>query len=274
VQPSYLQKKTGLPSFNAGVRGGTPIDAWAMANAVHDRFPGTKVDYFWMLDVEAFQDGKVRSNLWDAPALARYVPSSLRQNQQLTGLTDLFSWQATKDSFNLLRARFGLGATTLTKRERRHAHDEFAADGYRNYDWSDARRANGVSLRQRIQQKIRGYTLQYDGYHHLSKRQCSYFEKTLAAMNSWGTEPLIIISPINPQLQATLAPLGAAARHRELVSYLNSLHSRYRFTVLDMLSIRSFGGSANAFYDGVHMELPNMHRMIDRAVAEAPDALQ
>lgn len=273
VQPSYFSQTTGLPGFNAGARGATPIDAWAMSNFIHNRFPGTRMDYFWMLDVEGFQDDQVRSNLWDAPELAQYVPSSVRKNQQLKGLRDLFSWQATKDSFQLLRAWAGNGST-LTKRQRQRKVDEFAPDGYRNYDWNDALQANGSSLEKRIRVKMRGYARQYRGYNHLARRQCTYFEKTLAAMNSWGTEPVIAISPINPRLLAALRPLGADDRHRDLVRYLESLHARYRFTVLDMFSISSFGGTSDAFYDGVHMTLPNMHRMIDQALADAPDAFQ
>ena len=31
VDPAYLAQRSGTPAFNAGVRGGTPVDAYAMA---------------------------------------------------------------------------------------------------------------------------------------------------------------------------------------------------------------------------------------------------
>ncbi len=268
IQPAYIQQKTGLPGFNAGVRSGTPIDAWAMVNYAHDRFPTVRKHYLWMLDVEAFADGTVKSNLFQSDALSRYFPSSLRNSSRLDDLTNLLSWQATKDSVKVVRAWVEHG-TALTRKQlkKQRKTGEFAPDGYRRYDFNDAALAKGRKLSDRLRGTTQEYRTIFSRYHKLAPLQKQYFEKTLAAMNSWGEQPTIVIPPEQPQMLAVLEPLGWSARHRDLLNYLGSLHDRYRFRVVDMSQVSSFGGSPAGFFDGVHMELPNYHRLIDTVLA-------
>ncbi len=47
-----------------------------------------------------------------------------------------------------------------------------------------------------------------------------------------------------------------------------------RFVLLDMTHIAAFHGSPSAFYDGVHMRLPDMHRLLRAVVAESGNALR
>ena len=268
IQPQYIQQKTGLTGFNAGVRSGTPIDAWAMVNYAHDRFPTVTKHYLWMLDVEAFADGTVKSNLFQVDALGRYFPASMRNSDRLSSFTDLLSWQATKDSFKVVRAWAEHG-TALTAKElkKQRKTGEFSPDGYRRYDFNDAALASGRTLADRLGGTTREYRTIFARYHELSPVQKDYFEKTLAAMNRWHEQPTIVIPPEQPRMLAVLEPLGWDARHRDLLAYLASLRDRYRFTVIDMSHVSSFGGSPDGFFDGVHMQLPNYHRLIDAVLA-------
>ena len=37
IQPTHIQKRTGLRGFNAAVSSSTPTDAWAFANLLHEK---------------------------------------------------------------------------------------------------------------------------------------------------------------------------------------------------------------------------------------------
>jgi hypothetical protein len=269
VEPAYIRQKTGMPGFNAGVRSGTPIDAWAMVRYAHDRFPGVRKHYLWMLDVEAFRSGAVKSNLLTVGALARYFPPSMRRSSRLTSLPDLLSWQATTDSLKVVRARIQRG-TSLTPHQQRKQRKtgEFSPDGFRRSDFNDDQMARGHTLDERLRGSIVEYRAIFGSYHELSGRQQRFFEQTLAAMNSNGEEPTIVISPVHPSLLAVIGPLGWNDRHRDVLAYLDSLSGRYRFQVADMSRISSFGGSPDQFFDGVHMRLANYHRLIDTVLAQ------
>jgi hypothetical protein len=81
---------------------------------------------------------------------------------------------------------------------------------------------------------------------------------------------LFVLTPIHPTLHKLIGPLGWDARHQKVLDYLARLHSKYRFTVIDMTSIATFGGSPDAFYDGAHMKVPNLRLMLDAVIARDP----
>ncbi len=79
-QPKYLEEKTGLRTFNAGVNGiGGTADAWAMTNFIADTWPDASPAYFWLLDVESFVPFKVQGRTANEPRLAQYVGRGGRQ---------------------------------------------------------------------------------------------------------------------------------------------------------------------------------------------------
>ena len=92
-------------------------------------------------------------------------------------------------------------------------------------------------------------------------------------MNAWGEAPVIVLSPMHPDLERELGPVGWSGRHADLVAYLKGLRPTYRFRALDFTSIRSFGGDRRAFYDPVHMRAANLHRMLSAVLRRAAGAL-
>jgi hypothetical protein len=266
IEPSYIQKQTGLRTFNAAVRSGTPLDAWAFANYIHHRFPGDDPRYLWMLDINAFQyqAPAFHDNLFHTPALARYFPSADRNSLSLSDAWTLLSWQTTKDSLRSVRAEIE-GTPPLIKADKR-APGEFTADGGRT---SGDFGTKGATLAVRI--KVTASQIKRD-YRSptFSPQPTHYFLKTLAAMNSWGISPVLVLTPIHPKLHAIIGPLGWDVRHRQVLAYLAGLQAKYRFTVIDMTSIASFGGSPDDFYDGSHMKVKNLRLMIDAILKRDP----
>lgn len=266
IDPAYLQKKLGQSGFNAAVSDGNPEDAWAFLNDIHARFPNAHPHFLWVLDVEALR-GAPDPGVLDTPALARFIPAKTRWSARLYGILPLLSWKAVRASVKVLQAEVsGKGI---------HLKDAvFTNNGYRSLDVHDIARADGSTLAAQLRASESLYSWVYRTiYPRLSPTEEGYVERTLAQMDAWGYAPVIVLSPIHPALRKVLAPLGWTARYHQVLAYMASLKPKYRFTFLDMTSISSFGGSPNLFYDGLHLTLPNVHRMLDAILRKAPGAL-
>jgi hypothetical protein len=261
IDPAYLERKLGQPGFNAAVSDGRPEDAWAFLNLLHARFPASRPHYLWLVDVEAFRP-TAGAGVLDTPALARYLPSGVRWRRRLSGLLALLSWSEAHASWRVLTGPAPKLASTV-----------FAPDGFRRYDVHDAAFAHGATLAGQLRASEALYAGVYSRYRRLDPGQERWFERTLAKMDAWGEPPLVVLTPVQPQMRRTLAPLGWSARRRQVLSFLAGLHARYRFRVVDMTDLASFGGSPRGFYDGFHMTLPNVHRLLDALLREDRRAL-
>jgi hypothetical protein len=270
LEPSYIRRKTGMRGFNAAVRSGTPLDAWAFANFVHDHWPGARQKYLWMLDVSAFQyqSAKVHGNLFRTPELAPYFPAADRGRLGASDVLDLLSWRATRDSYRSVKAKIQ-GLPPVVRKDRR-APGEYAPDGGRAGDFDIPGVADGAGLAVRIKATPEAAAAAYADP-PFSPEPVRYFERTLAAMNRWGATPVLVLTPIHPRLHALAGPLGWDARHQAVLDYLDRISSKYRFTVMDLTSIGSFGGTPEAFYDGTHMRVANLRLMLDEVLRRTPD---
>jgi hypothetical protein len=87
-------------------------------------------------------------------------------------------------------------------------------------------------------------------------------------------EPVIVLGPVHPAYRAAMGGPAYDRLNDELTAYLQGLHGRLRFTVADERNLATFGGTPDAFYDGIHMHVANMRKMLANAVKEAGTALQ
>ena len=266
INPIYLQRRPGQPGFNAAVSDGQPEDAWAFLNLIHSRFPKAHPHFLYMLDVEAFR-GTPDPGVLDTPQLARSIPFRQRWSARAHGILPLLSWKGVRASMRVLRkSAFGSGIPLR--------NTVFTKNGFRLVDSHDVARARGSTFADQLRGSEALYSWVYRTlYRRLSATQEHYFERTLAKMNAWGEAPVIVLTPIHPAMRAVLGPLGWNVRHRQVLAYLDALSKRYRFTLLDMTSLSSFGGSPRLFYDGFHLTIPNMHRLLDTLVRKERRAL-
>jgi len=260
-QPSYLEEKTGLRTFNAGVNGiGGTADAWAMTNFIADTWPDSQPKYFWLLDVESFVPFKVQGRTANEPRLAQYVgEASARHSVRALARavaqnrTTLFSWVTAKDSLRVIVNR------DQAKVKASKYRDTFLPDGMlRQRLWTEKEWA------KRFPKSVKRYgDLYRNAYKELDPEAQSYFERTLKLMNDQGATPLIVLTPINPKLLKVLGPLGWPERHQQVLDYVASLQGTYDFVFVDNTDITNFGADPQQFYDGVHMTTINTQRAID-----------
>jgi hypothetical protein len=260
-EPKYLEQKTGLRAFNAGVNGiGGTADAWAMTNFIHDTWPDSQPKYFWLLDVESFVPFKVQGRTANEPRLAQYVGDAGAGHDLRSVLravaenrATMFSWVTAKDSLRVILNRDKAKATASKYR------DTFLPDGmlkqrlWTEKEWS-----------KRFPKSVKRYgDLYRNAYKQLDPEAQSYFERTLKFMNDHGATPLIVLTPINPKLLKVLGPLGWPQRHQQVLDYVASLEGTYDFVFVDITDMTKFGADPVQFYDGVHMTTINTRRAID-----------
>ena len=274
VEPAFLQRRTGLASFNAAVSSATPADAWAFANFMRDRFPSQSQRVLWLVDVESFRPRPIDSGLLETPALARYFSAKARAGATLASLSALLSWHTAEDSLRLATSERASAATRVACTYRTNGVTEYTPDGFRAWDFHDRTRSRGIGLRAGLDLTIGEYSSIYrNEYPALSDVAKRRFERTLALMSASGTRPLLVLTPVHPRLLRVIGPLGWNRRHAEVVRYLMGLRSRFRFDLLDASRIARFGGRPRDFYDGVHLTEPNVRRLLDWALGSARGSL-
>jgi hypothetical protein len=239
IDPAYLRSKSGLPGFNAGVSGAGLIDVWAFTNFLHDRFPGTPQHALWLVDVEQFRQPPSDRAVLGTPGLARYLSPSLSAADRARAAIPV-------------PCSFRTSATT-----------RYSPLGLRTHDIHDAARSRGETLADGLRRSVRDYTELYGRFGRLSPDAERWFERTLATLNSWDDDPVVVLTPAHPAFLASLGPVGWNRRHDELVRYLKGLAPRYRFHLLDASRIATFGGRRSGFYDGVHQTQPNVRALLD-----------
>ncbi len=272
VQPTYLQARTGLIGFNAAVSSAGPDDAWAFANLLHDRAGGATQRVIWLLDVESMRARPIDPGLLDTPALAQYLTRGAALRGRLQSVWSFASWTTALDSWKSVDATLFHSARPLSSRTctvHTNGVTEYAPDGYRKFDFHDVAVQHGMSLARSIAITLAEYRAIYAGNTQLSRSAEQRFAQTVAAMNSWHTRPIIVITPVHPAFARAIGPLGWRLRHRQLVAYLRSLQPRLQFDLLDASNIRTFGGRPAGFYDGVHMKVANVHRLLDWIIRKA-----
>jgi hypothetical protein len=257
-EPSYLEQRTGLSTFNAGINGiGGTADAWAMTRFIHDTWEDTDSAYLWLLDVESFVPFEVGARTPDGAGDAGqpYVGEGVGELARAVweNRSTLLSLDTAYDSTRLLLQRDE--ARSKQREYRRRILDDGLLE---RRAWS------AKEWKRRWPQSVERYsTLHREFYRELDPTAREYVEKTLAFMNERGQTPVVALTPINPRLRRILAPLGWTDRHEEVVAYLESLRGEYDLVLVDMTDPQVFGFDRREWYDGVHMTTVNTRPAID-----------
>jgi hypothetical protein len=272
VQPAHLQRLTGLAGFNAAVSSGTPDDAWAFANLLHEKAGGVQQRVLWLLDVESMRRRPIDPGLLATPSLARFLTRSTALKGRVQSLWSFASWHTAADSWTSIDATLFGTARPLSQRTcsiHTNGVTEYARDGYRSFDFHDVALRRGMPLARSIGITLSEYRTIYQGDTRLSPSLERRFEQTVATMNSWNIRPVIVLTPVHTSFVRAIGPIGWTLRHRQLFAYLRSLRTRLRFDLLDASNIKAFGGTSHGFYDAVHMKVANVQRLVDWVVSKA-----
>ena len=247
-EPAYIKRKTGLSAFNAGVRNGRPEEAWGLTHYLHDLHPDVRPRYLWIIHPKLLRGWwRVSPPLVQDGRFSRYFPDAFLEKQG-EKMPDSSSRRPLKSKL---------------------PPPKWDPDGHIVWSHSDTLRL-ATGIRVTINQ---WYKKNGPGAPTIEPRPRYWFEKTLAWMNDeMHARPVLVIGPVQPEVLEKIGPGGFWAAHDQLLAYLDSLRGKYRFTVVDLTRIESFGGDPENFYDGYHPKAENTHRIIDEVLRRHPHA--
>ena len=95
-------------------------------------------------------------------------------------------------------------------------------------------------------------------------------ERLLRSANQAGDTPALVMPPMRLDLARELAKLDRPSYQRALDAWLDDLHNRYSFTMLDYDNFHTFPVSDDMFYDGVHPHKDLADTMVRRMIDDDP----
>jgi len=224
AMPDTVRTLTGRSAFNAGVHGGSGADEWVFTRLLATRFPHARPAYLILADMGIGGSG-VNPELADEPLAQPFLGSDARPRRSTCRPNGLYS-----------------------------------PDG--GLDYPPVGKAQQLQQTAKsVAQTLKGITAATERPTQIDPAQTLYFQRMLAFMNAQGATPVIALNPIYPSVLAKRRRYGFPERKAATV-YLNWLHERYRFLVVDCEDIRTWGGKASDFINVDHIDRTNMARML------------
>jgi hypothetical protein len=252
ADPAQLRKALGVKGFNAAVSSGTITDAYAFFRYTKRRYPAAKPAVLWFLDVEVFRLSGYQPYLLSVPELVKCLPSS---------------GPGVAPRPHSLPASLAMGGVNGG----RTVAPRFHADGLMTFWWHDVQRAagRGTMAGVRFNQGTYGAMYARHGWKGLTGSAKWFAARIVKEANEMGVTPVIVLTPYHPVLRRHLAALGWTRAYKQVRGFLRQLKKRHELRIVDLTSLRSFGGWPNGFYDGVHPRRPMMRVMVNRVVKRA-----
>ncbi len=246
MDPATIKKETGLTAFNFAFHNGRPEDAWAVTDWVLDRRPDKPPTVIWCIQATTLADVPMNPGLIVDERLSQAFPKSLVKAKM--------KWAMKQPKRNILSGR------------------RFGYDGMLWWNSYDRKRQQGLTLTRALNGYLDADMLAKAGNRKIpgNTRAKSYFVKTIRLLNAHKIKPLIVIMPYHPRALNAFLSVGWGVKQRWLRTYLSKLQDHLNFRVLNCVTIKTFGGDPNGFYDGAHLTASNSRKLIRYCIRRAP----
>jgi hypothetical protein len=241
-ESAYMKKLTSRRTFNTAVSSGRPIDEWCFQQLIRKRFPHADYKALIMLDVEQMLGDpakikRVPDDLLYVPALTQFLPPDLLV------VPPLYAPPRPDD-------------------------EKYTTWGFAYLGHYDIKQQQGMT-----EAKWMPGTLQYFGHkypggaHGPALASVIYLRKMIQELNSWGTTPVVAMTPYNTQLLSFIKARGWQKWHDMTVNFVKQLRDQehLKLVFMDFSYPSSVGGNDGEFYDGYHPRTSLTEKMI-RAV--------
>lgn len=250
MAPAKLTELTGMPSFNVGVSVGMAEDDYALLRyAVEQAHIQPKLVIIG-LDVEALHNTRpVDARSQDVPELRPYLPSGGIDSLE-SRLKSLVTAQSVQLSIRSLR---------LSNRGKNEAPADplytVGPHGDTRMAGVERRIANGQSSRAKeLHDEIPTFQKRYDNYTALSPVRLDYLRRTLEYCAQRHIKAIVYITPMSKGMQAALESRDYRARLQEILTQVPQLAKANGAEFVDYSNAESFGGSEDAYLDGIHRD--------------------
>lgn len=262
-EPTYLESKTNLKFFNAGVNHGRPSDYVAWTRWYEQRWGRYPQVVIIGVDTATFHDVvPIDGRITGEPKLASLVPELVSTNEHCQLMTELIGFKQTKASLLALKSHI-CGTSDRTK------VDFFDRDGRIVYQHREKELESGTYDFANALEYNRGeFKAVYGSFLHLSTREMTILAKLVRTFRDNGAQVYLFNTPFHPELRKSLEALPRfEEREREAKLFLEILSERTGSIAMDLSHVESFDGDASMFVDGIHPLELNTRKMIDRLLA-------
>lgn len=267
VEPEYLEHRTGLRFFNAGVNYARPEDHLAILRYALHRFDQPPRMVILGIDPSSFADSDAPDpRLIVEPRLSRQIPEQITLATRVEIWKDLLSWGETKRSLKSLKVHVLDGGVPAPV-------EHYEADGRIVYDQREQQIADGrYDFASALQFNQSEYLAKYEGFQQISELRRQAFEDLVATCREHNIRLIVFLTPMHPDLENFLQThVEVAAKQQQLLDYLNARAKADHFKLVDLSSLESFGGDPLCFVDGIHPLEPNTRLMVDQMLKNSLD---
>lgn len=258
IDPVLVERLSGLRAFNASVESAMAEDDYAMLRyAVEDAGIQPRIVLIG-IDVEALHDQrKISDNPTPHPELDKY----LGLDRSSIGRDAAALLTADQTSYSLQSIRQTLAHDAPSSRTR------FDDNGYLHYVKWEAERASGhYDYESKFRKSVGEYQGRFGQYKSVSKPRLRYLKAAIDYCHARHIGVRLFITPLSPRLAEHLRPYGYFDRSREVARDVATL-LQPGDGFHDFSDVASFGGSADHFYDGAHMDEQNAALLTERLLA-------
>lgn len=240
--PDFARRATGLRAVNIAISNAHPEIVWAMLNWFYAVWPDAKIHCVLGMQSGMLRDRDLDPALIQDPRFYPYFPDDLLEQQRAL----------LPKSVDRMPKSYGF------------LNNKYSDLGMLLWNVYDRRVKLGLTLDEALDKYIARVLRSGSGNPDSAydTRSRTYFEKTVALLNAHGTTPIIVLMPVHPRVLAVMRVHHMGGERQRLRNYLAAYGRTARIKVLDFTDIRSFGGNADWFYDGVHITRSNANRVI------------
>lgn len=256
VEPAFLEARTGLTAFVAGVDDARTEDhlalvRWLLAG------PHPPRALLLQLDLPAVHETLPASpQLLRQAVLRPFLPEDIPWRDHLEPYLDALTHAALLDSLRALRV-----ARLPTPPE---IDVVVGPDGFVTYRLRERALAAGhFDLGHHVRETTDHFLGVYRGFQELSARRLAYLVELLDLAAARGVALRVFVPPLHPDQERALRASTAYPRLMpRFLRFLRRACAARGVPLFDGTRLESFGGDPALFYDGLHMREENNRRLL------------
>ena len=214
LEPDYLAAVTGRPFFNAGVNYARPEDYLAWYRFYQRELQDAPRMVLVGVDVAGFSNqAGIDPRLLAERSLSRLVPEATDLPGRFRRWQELLSWSQSVASVK--------SVARAARNHQPEPKESFREDGLLIYHEREQQlRSGSYDLAGAIAYNQNEYKGLMADFSRLSQLRCELFEQLASECREEGTELLVFLTPLHPELKATLeGETNYAVRRDELDSF-------------------------------------------------------